>query len=72
MDAPKVQVHTLIEGQKFEYNGKEFYVYRTWNPKKHKGSVLCNPVIPEGINGRDGYRVGIFTMVTLLPATVEK
>ena len=62
----KVQVNTLIEGQRFEFEGKEFYVYKTWNPKKHKDFVLCLPVIPEGKNGKDGYRVGIFTMVTLL------
>jgi hypothetical protein len=66
MDQPKVQVNTLKKDQRFEFEGKEFYVHADWIPKKHKDFVLCNPVIPEGKNGKTGYRVGIFTMFTLI------
>lgn len=59
----EVRVTSLAKDQIFEYEGKLFIVYRDYRMKRDKGAVFCIPVIPEGKNGKDGYKVGIFTMV---------
>ena len=75
METPtEVRITSLTKGQAFEYEGKQYIVHRDYLMKRDKGNVFCIPVIPEGKNGKTGYRVGIFTMVkpVTIAAVVEK